>query len=775
MDRRFTSELPTAAGLRDALRHTPEVAEHLPRFRLDPDEAHAAALFLGPRAEHADLLKQLLDQAVDETARYRRGYLPDDPVAITDALQDTPEYKRAISRLRERFDDLLAKLTFHATPYFSMRYQGHMLWDTLLPGITAYVATMLHNPNNVTVQASTLTTFLELIVGWDLCTMVGFEFGEVEPWGHITTDGSVANLEAVWSARELRLFPVAVRGAVLTAKALVARAGNRGVCPLTSALAERASDLVVQTSRRGAQRLLEVPTWELLNLTMANTLRLPDDIFVTLNDNGNEEITRPAVWGLMLSFAPNALGVLPFYQQFMQGIPQSPCIVAPMTRHYSWPKAAAVTGLGSGPGSVINVAVDIDARVDIDNLRLQLMQCVARRQPVALVVAVLGSTEEGACDPLGDVLQVRDDFRALGLEFNVHADAAWGGYLTSMIRKDFEHPGEGCDDPWITDQSTVHLSSHTRHALTSLPGIDSLTIDPHKMGYVQYPAGSICYRDGRLRNLVTFGAPVIGTPNSQVGVGEFGIEGSKPGAAPAAVYLSHAVLRPSKSGYGQLLNEVMRSAKAIYLRIATLPRSDDPFVCVPLARLPSDRDGIGGSDQWNDAIERLRSTPLEAVVADPHLLAAFNELGPDENIVDYTFNLRFADGTINRDLDLCRQLNEKVYKAFHVQEGRVLKNRQGVPYGVDYGQDIHKYPLIITQTEMSVGDYGMPFIHDYATRLGLDLTGVDPSDQALLVNRTVCMDPWLTHAEDHSGLFLDTILEILRSEVTRLARSLHAG
>jgi hypothetical protein len=271
---------------------------------------------------------------------------------------------------------------------------------------------------------------------------------------------------------------------------------------------------------------------------------------------------------------------------------------------------------------------------------------------------------------------------------------------------------------------------------------------------------------------VTFGAPVIGTPGTQVGVGEFGIEGSKPGAAPAAVYLSHAVLRPSSSGYGQLLNEVMRSTKALYLRIATMSRFGDPFVCVPLARLPSQRDGIGNDDQWLRAIAKLSAMPLDEVIADPHLRAELSELGPDQNIVDYTFNLRDRHGRINTDLARCQDLNARIYKAFHVQEGTVDYERPGVPDPhIDYGDDIQKYPLIITQTQMSTSDYGAAFIADYATRLGLVLP-TDPTAQTLFVNRTVCMDPWLTHAADERGLFLDTVLATLHDEVARLANEM---
>ena len=58
------------------------------------------------------------------------------------------------------------------------------------------------NPNNVATEASPLTTALEIDVGKQLCDMVGYNIDITDPpvaWGHITCDGSVANLESMWA------------------------------------------------------------------------------------------------------------------------------------------------------------------------------------------------------------------------------------------------------------------------------------------------------------------------------------------------------------------------------------------------------------------------------------------------------------------------------------------------------------------------------------------------------------------------------------------------
>lgn len=130
------------------------------------------AWFLGPRAENADILERLVVQAVRDQAYWRRNYHPEDPVHITAAIKRSPEYVDALGRLEEGFDGLLAFLK-KSVPFFSMRYQGHMNWETTLPGMLGYFAAMLYNPNNVAFEGSTATTLLELLVGDDLCPTLG--------------------------------------------------------------------------------------------------------------------------------------------------------------------------------------------------------------------------------------------------------------------------------------------------------------------------------------------------------------------------------------------------------------------------------------------------------------------------------------------------------------------------------------------------------------------------------------------------------------------------
>ena len=67
----------------------------------------------------------------------------------------------------------------------------------------------------------------------------------------------------------------------------------------------------------------------------------------------------------------------------------------------------AIAGIGST--NLIDVQVDFNARMDIKDLRKQLDKCLAERRAIYAVVAIIGSTEQGACDPLKDIVEIRKE------------------------------------------------------------------------------------------------------------------------------------------------------------------------------------------------------------------------------------------------------------------------------------------------------------------------------------------------------------------------------
>jgi len=84
------------------------------------------------------------------------------------------------------------------------------------------------------------------------------------------------------------------------------------------------------------------------------------------------------------------------------------------------------------------------------------------------------------------------------------------------------------------------LRKHTEAQLHALKFADSITIDPHKSGYIPYPAGALCYRDERMRYLITWTAPYLSDGKTADSIGVFGIEGRRVDAAVAVESLFHA-------------------------------------------------------------------------------------------------------------------------------------------------------------------------------------------------------------------------------------------
>ncbi|MEL7344528.1 MAG: hypothetical protein AAFN59_06665, partial [Pseudomonadota bacterium] len=172
---------------------------------LSPD-----AWFLGGRAENEDLLKELFDEVLSGHVRNRRAYAEDDPEFLYASDKDDPRVvgtRRVVLKNLKSLNDKLKG----SIPVASYRNQSHMYWDVTLPGVAGYMAGMLHNQNQAAAEGSPVTTALEYAVGQQLSKMLGYKLdGDIKPWGHITMGGTIANVEAVWAARNLRFQGVAL-------------------------------------------------------------------------------------------------------------------------------------------------------------------------------------------------------------------------------------------------------------------------------------------------------------------------------------------------------------------------------------------------------------------------------------------------------------------------------------------------------------------------------------------------------------------------------------
>ncbi len=493
------------------------------------------AWFLGPRGENAELAEQLLLAAFRDHVGWRRDHHPEDGVTILDADQHRPGYTAAVGRLTTELDGLLAQLK-RDVPFFSGRYQGHMVGEQTLAAQIGYFAGMLYNPNNVVTEASPVTTRLELEVAAQLAAMIGYD--PTTSWGHLTSGGTVANFEALWIARGMRYVPV---GLALGARDL-------GVA------------IPVAVPGGGMGDLRALPLWTLLNLAPTAAMDAWEAFHAAVPPaDAARSRERHAL---------SSLGYQAYTRQLETAWddPLAPGVVlVASTAHYSWEKI--VRALGIGARQLVLVPVDARARMEPDALHAALARCARERVPVLAVVSVCGTTEEGAVDRLDEIVAVREAaWQDHGLACHLHADACHGGYAAALTR-----------DPDGTRLDAASIQARTGRpwpdaawvrAVSALEHADSVTIDPHKWGYVPYPAGAILLRDRRGRMLVSHDPPYLapsgeGEAEEQF-LGRWILEGSKPGAAAAAVWLSHRVIPLDVSGHGQLIAQTCAGARALH-------------------------------------------------------------------------------------------------------------------------------------------------------------------------------------------------------------------
>ena len=519
--------------------------------------------FLGPKGENEQLLKELLDSALEAHLDWRRSYHPEDLSPIAPSEWPSPSGTRQRAELRAQFAVLLQQLR-GSVPFFSGRYNGHMLSEQTIAAQAAYFAAMLYNPNNVSGEVAPVTTRLEGEVADQLARMIGYD--PVRCWGHLTSGGTIANFEALWVARNVHYHPVA---AFLAAKAL-------GV------------DVQVSLPDGSVAMLGELDLWQLLNIRPGCSLDLWDKLWIAA--------PRPAVESALRSHSLATLGYQDYSRQLAAefGDPlRAGVVLAAGTAHYSWAKIVAALGVGSN--QLVFVPVGAECRMDPDALWDEIDSLTRKQIPIMACVSTCGTTEEGAVDDLQRIIEVRSRAeRELGVTFHIHSDACYGGYAASLTRAvdgSRHSAGEvrracGGAADWPSDQWVRSVSA--------LESADSVSIDPHKLGYIPYPAGAFLLKDRRGRELVATDPAylALATPledRAPPVIGRFIFEGSKPGASAAATWLSHRTIPLNSGGHGRIIASTLEAARYLHaflgasdfspFQVLRLPRPDLNIVC----------------------------------------------------------------------------------------------------------------------------------------------------------------------------------------------------
>lgn len=112
----------------------------------------------------------------------------------------TPFARAGIGGHEALIEEYLGRLTGDMYPFFHPHYAGQMLKPPHQIAVLGYLAAMLINPNNHALDGGPATGRMEKEVVADLATMVGFG----AHLGHLTSSGTIANLEALWVGRRER-------------------------------------------------------------------------------------------------------------------------------------------------------------------------------------------------------------------------------------------------------------------------------------------------------------------------------------------------------------------------------------------------------------------------------------------------------------------------------------------------------------------------------------------------------------------------------------------
>jgi glutamate/tyrosine decarboxylase-like PLP-dependent enzyme len=226
--------------------------------------------------------------------------------------------------------------------------------------------------------------------------------------------------------------------------------------------------------------------------------------------------------------------------------------------HYSWKRICSILRVTD----FAEVAVDARQRMDLGALRRSLGE-----GKTLMVMANLGTTGVGAVDPLPEILALRNEFG-----FHLHVDAAYGGYLRAAVLS-----GNGEIRP--RGEVADLLSPEAYDAMAVLGEVDSATVDPHKHGAAAYGVGGVIFRDEALRDVLLNTCPYTYHVREQPNIGMWQLEGSRPGAAAAGVWLAHRTMPLHAGGMGRIHAECLRSARALASELSS--RGRYRLVCPP--------------------------------------------------------------------------------------------------------------------------------------------------------------------------------------------------
>jgi len=214
-------------------------------------------------------------------------------------------------------------------------------------------------------------------------------------------------------------------------------------------------------------------------------------------------------------------------------------IVVPASAHFSFDKIGDLLCL-----EVRKARLDEKLRVDLSSV-----ESLLDKKTVALV-GIAGTTEFGQVDPIPELASIAEE-RGIHL----HVDAAFGGFVLPFLEKKIA---------WDF----------------SVPGVSSITIDPHKMGMSTIPAGGLLFRRRECLSALETDTYYLTRPK------QASLTGTRSGAAAAATYA--VMMHLGREGFKEMVDYCMgltRHLLAGARKIGVLPVID-PIMNVVALRVP---------------------------------------------------------------------------------------------------------------------------------------------------------------------------------------------
>lgn len=193
-------------------------------------------------------------------------------------------------------------------------------------------------------------------------------------------------------------------------------------------------------------------------------------------------------------------------------------VLAPESVHFSIDKACNLLGL-----KLVKAGLKESNQVDLGEVEERI------NKETSCLIGIGGTTEHGVVDDIKGLSDI-----ALEHDIPLHVDAAFGGFVLPFL-KDLGYPVE-----WDL----------------SLEGISSVTVDPHKMGLVPIPCGTILFRDKSALRSIEIEAPYLTKKRQHT------LVGTRSGASTAAAY---AVLKNlGREGYRKVVGSSMENTLYLY-------------------------------------------------------------------------------------------------------------------------------------------------------------------------------------------------------------------